>query len=266
MPNAVYELSVDWDKNGNFTGTHDDITAYALAGENFPVTWSRGRDKRLNPGQSGTMEFSLQLSGNEALFSPENVGGDLYGLIIPGRPVRLRATYNAVTYELFHGFISRITPRLANDKNYIYFYCVDGTDWLSRARVPINLNKRYEYYRGGASRFYKAYGNNWLAQIFTPQEDHTITDIKLPIERDDNPGDLTVGLRATAAGEPTGSDLASATMDDAEVTEDDFGAWYNFHLNTEVDLIAGTRYAIVLRTAAGGASDYIRWMSGSGGG
>lgn len=135
MPNADYEICVDWDNNGNYTGTYDDISADVLIMNDTALVWSRGRNKQVGTSEAGTFQFSTK--NDDGKYSPEKVSGVLYGKLLPGRPVRLRATYDATTYDLWHGFITRITPYPWHDKKTCYFYCVDGIQWLSMAKVSM---------------------------------------------------------------------------------------------------------------------------------
>lgn len=264
MPNAVYEICVDWDNNGNYTGTYDDISADVIIGPDLGLNWNRGRDKQLGSSKAGTFEFNT--NNVDGKYSPEKAAGVLYGNLIPGRPVRLRATYDATPRNLWHGFTSRITPYPWHDKKNCYFYCVDGMEWLSMAKVAPAMLRQYEYYIGTKSSSYQIKGDTWQGQTFTvgnvgPSEDNYAVHVKLWMRRYGTPGDLTVSIKAVDGdGHPTGDDLTSVTVGEAYVSEDD-DDWYIFTFATQPALIADTQYAIVVKAlSAVGDNRYAAWF------
>lgn len=111
---------------------------------------------------------------------------------------------------------------------------------------------------------------DWAAQTFTPSETYTATHIRLKLCRSGKPeGDLTVGIRATAAGEPTGDDLASGQMDAGHISVDSGGEWYVVALDASVELTAETQYALVARCPNAGTylwiSNKVNWRYDSAG-
>lgn len=88
-------------------------------------------------------------------------------------------------------------------------------------------------------------GATWVAQGFTPSISHTIKKVSMPLQRTGGYGTCTLSIRATSGGKPTGGDLASVTFNESDLPASI--NWYTVTLNTGVDLVAGTTYAIVLR-------------------
>ena len=76
---------------------------------------------------------------------------------------------------------------------------------------PVFADSMYEYYNTGDDASGRAYGNEWRAQTFTPSVSFNITSVKLKLFREGNPGTVTVSIRATSGGVPTGSDLCWGT-------------------------------------------------------
>ena len=117
------------------------------------------------------------------------------------------------------------------------------------------------------------YGNTfWYAQTFTPQVTHAITSVILALGRPsgDSPGIVTVSIRATEAGgpnigKPTGDDLCSGTTDGDTVNEltglEDDPTEREITFGTNPTLVAGTKYAIVVRALDGGTSDKLYWLA-----
>ncbi len=102
-------------------------------------------------------------------------------------------------------------------------------------------------------------GVNWGSQTFTPAA-HTVTSVKILSYRVGSPGTVTVSIRATAGGLPTGADLCSGTIDGNTFTTDVAGALYEITLGAGTLLAVATLYAIVVRATAGDNTNYIFWM------
>ena len=68
----------------------------------------RGRQYQLDRMEAGSA--SLILNNASGKYWPDNSAGPYYGNIKPGKRVNIRATYGAVTYDLFTGFVDHWTP------------------------------------------------------------------------------------------------------------------------------------------------------------
>lgn len=135
------------------------------------------------------------------------------------------------------------------------------------------MPRLFEYYHPPVGEFNQSvYTADWEAQTFTTGPlPHSITSVKIYLQRLGAPGTLTLGIRATdSAGKPTGSDLTSGTMDSSLIIATTGVGAYNGKLYeipvTEYLLRANTLYAIVLRTAGGDGVNYILWTFGQAGG
>ena len=108
-------------------------------------------------------------------------------------------------------------------------------------------------------------GANWAFQTFTTGSvSHTITSVQLRLKRSNGePGTVTVSLRATDTGEPTGADLTSDTYDGDTLTT--AYVWYEFDFS-EITLTADTTYAIVVRATAASSPVGVYWARNSSGG
>ena len=116
----------------------------------------------------------------------------------------------------------------------------------------------YEYYNTGNDALAVLTTTYWKAQSFTPAISHKITSVKLYLAKTANPaGIITVSIRATdGSGLPTGSDLASGTTDgDTLATPNE---WREITFSTGYNLVAGTKYAIVVR--GDGTTNEFRWL------
>lgn len=117
----------------------------------------------------------------------------------------------------------------------------------------------YEYYNTGDDNHVWLYGSYWVAQTFTPSVTHTITSVKLKLFRNGLPGTITVSIRATSGGQPTGTDLCSGTTNGDTLTTSAPGVWREIALGSGYGLSAGTTYAIVIRATSGDSSNYVLW-------
>lgn len=99
----------------------------------------------------------------------------------------------------------------------------------------------------GADR--SIYGDQWCAQTFVPATTQATSVVYLKMRKNGTPtGDVTVSLRATAAGAPTGSDLVSTTVVATSLSASYADVLFVF--TTPYVLTVGTTYAIVVRAAA----------------
>ena len=112
-----------------------------------------------------------------------------------------------------------------------------------------------EYYDAGAALL--MFGStDWLAQTFTPALPHTLKSVRLYLDKDGTCGTVTVGIRATSGGQPTGADLGSGTIAEGDVPA--AGGWVCVDITPNVALPCGAVYAIVVR--ADGDLSSIGWL------
>jgi hypothetical protein len=116
----------------------------------------------------------------------------------------------------------------------------------------------YEKYQTGDDVGRDVFGVNWEAQTFTPGANHTVNRLALKITRALSPGTVTLSIRATAAGLPTGADLASLTFDGSALPLT--AEWRTYTIGG-VALTSGTKYAIVVRATGGDASNKLIWRA-----
>lgn len=105
---------------------------------------------------------------------------------------------------------------------------------------------KYEYYSTGDDDYGEVYGVLYKGQTFTTASQHYVSFVRLLLYRVGNPGTLTVGIYATSSGLPTGTALASGTINANTFTTSSSGAWYNVTLTTPYQLSTSTVYCVVL--------------------
>jgi hypothetical protein len=112
---------------------------------------------------------------------------------------------------------------------------------------------KYENFITGDDTHFSVGATQWVAQTFTATSAHNVTSVKLLLNNAD--GTLTVSIRATSGGAPSGADLASGTFDTSGLSAS--STWETITMGTPCNLTSGAVYAIVCRST----SDYTRWRS-----
>lgn len=102
---AQYNLYVDWENDGDFTGTGEDVSARVFS---EGVRWERGRDqvRQLAPPVAGQLAATLDNASGD--YSPENGSSPLAGNVEPGRELKLEAVSGG-TSALWRGILDEPT-------------------------------------------------------------------------------------------------------------------------------------------------------------
>jgi hypothetical protein len=140
MSTADYEFLVDWNDDGDYSDTGEDITARVL-GTRQPVKFAYGRDqaRALSAIRAGEVAFSVNNESKD--YSPDNSSSPLFGNLEPGRPVLIRATFSATTYDLFRGFLDGYELRPSSKANVstVEFTALDLLHKLAQADMSTEL-------------------------------------------------------------------------------------------------------------------------------
>jgi len=140
---------------------------------------------------------------------------------------------------------------------------------LLLASFPMAVLADYDYlYENrmvGEDANAEVHGANWFGQVFTGDGYHSVTEVRLKLYREGNPGTLTLSLRDADTNEPVGGedyyvDYSSGTYNGDTVTDNAAGEWITFELSPEIDIGHGLDYALVLRAEAGDAANSIHWL------
>jgi hypothetical protein len=95
-------LTLEWlpaEGPGTATGSWADISTYLQSGSTFT-----GRSYELERFNAGTATFVL--GDTTRRFDPEYTSGAWFGNLVPMRQIRLIATYNAVAYPIWRGYVT----------------------------------------------------------------------------------------------------------------------------------------------------------------
>lgn len=124
------EVSVAFTSTLGDTSTWTDITTYVRG-----LSIRRGRNDELGRVEAGTLD--VLLSNSDRRFDPTYTSGPYYPYVVPMRQIRVRATWNSVTYGLFRGYVESWPPAWpGNGKDDIVTVrAVDAFKVLNLARV-----------------------------------------------------------------------------------------------------------------------------------
>lgn len=101
-----WTIAIDWDRDGNFSGQHDDVTAYVSS-----ARWFLGeRTPYQDTADNSTL--SLVLNSSDRCFSPENPSSPLAGKLAPFRLVRIQSDDGTTVRTHWTGWIESIQPQV----------------------------------------------------------------------------------------------------------------------------------------------------------
>ena len=103
MPSPTATCEIAFASNPSATPVWTDVSDYLI---DFRIT--RGRQMELNRMEAGTAQVTLD--NRDRRFDPSNAASPYAPNVVPVRRIRLSATYNAVTYRLFSGYIESWPP------------------------------------------------------------------------------------------------------------------------------------------------------------
>jgi len=123
--------------------------------------------------------------------------------------------------------------------------------------------RRFEHYITGDDSERNLQTKYWIAQTFTPSVSHTITKVKLLLYRYGSPGTIGVYIYATDVnGHPTGSELRHGNTNGSTLPTASPYEWREITLDTPLAVVAGIKYAIVVKLGGSGAN-YLIWRMDS---
>ena len=100
------------------------------------IETKRGRNPQADQFQTGTL--TMRIVDQNGDFNPQNPSGPYYNLLTPMRKVQITATYGAITYPIFSGFITTYqttTPKNALDVVYTTITAVDAFRLAQNAQI-----------------------------------------------------------------------------------------------------------------------------------
>ncbi len=102
-----YEIYVDWDNDGNFTGPYDNITADVVT-----IQLELGRDYASQlTGRSIAGKAVFLLNNNDGKYSPFNSSSVLFGNLLPSRKIQVVMDISGTPVTIWTGFFDVIRPK-----------------------------------------------------------------------------------------------------------------------------------------------------------
>jgi len=107
---ATYKLQVDWNNDGDWGDTGEEIDMGRVRG----ITCAFGRDRASQlTGKSKAGTLRAVLDNRSGDYNQFNSSSPIYGNILPGRPVRLLGTSATQSDQaIWQGYLLRITPQV----------------------------------------------------------------------------------------------------------------------------------------------------------
>lgn len=82
---TTWTIAIDWDRNGNFTDTYDNVTSRVIS-----ANWFLGM-RQAYQEMADNSTLTLVLDNVDKRYSPEYSGSPLTGKVVPFRPVRIQS-------------------------------------------------------------------------------------------------------------------------------------------------------------------------------
>jgi len=136
MVDVGWIIEVDWGNDGTYVGTGEDVSADVQR-----IFLRRGRDNEL--GRIIPGECEIVLRNDTGVYSPDNTGSPITGLILPGRKVRLRSV-SPVAKTHFLGYLEDIIPEPTPGEQIATIRAVDGAAQVlatKTVRTPMFASK-----------------------------------------------------------------------------------------------------------------------------
>ena len=106
MAKGTYVLAVDWNNDGDWSDSGENITARTLN-----IEFRRGNDYASQlVGKAVAGVLIADLNNESGDYSTFNTSGALYGDLLPGRKVKLTGNDGSTTRTLWQGFVDSIQP------------------------------------------------------------------------------------------------------------------------------------------------------------
>lgn len=130
-----------------------DVSAYV---RQIPgVSIRRGRQRELDNFDAGSCHITL--SNRDRRFDPSYAAGPYFGNLLPRKQIRVTATWAAVDYVMFQGWVTGWPQSLASPgikDATVTIEAVDALAWLSTNRLPSDLVYNYANTTIGSLAFF----------------------------------------------------------------------------------------------------------------
>lgn len=134
----TYEIAVDWNDDGDFSDTGEDVTGRCLSVRSqVDIAYGRDTGRAGSPIATGTL--NLELNNASGDYYPENTSSPLSGNLLADRAVRVRKTLSAVTYTLSTAYIDGFEVQPDISQQSVRLSCLDMLAKLRGVNISTDL-------------------------------------------------------------------------------------------------------------------------------
>lgn len=144
MADITYAVFIDWDDDGSVLAgapTSGETVTSRVLNVRTAQRFSYGRDTARSLSAVKPGQVTIELSNVSKDYSPDNASSPLFGNLGTGRPVLVRATHNAITYDLIYGFIDDYVIDPFREKKSVTLTVVDILGRLAATLVSTECHQ-----------------------------------------------------------------------------------------------------------------------------
>ena len=133
-----WTIAIDWDRNGDFSGEHDDITQRVLLAE-----WFVGMQRPYQLTADGST-LVMGLNNEDKRFTPEyeDAAYPLADKVQPLSPVRLTSNDGTTTRTHWSGWVEAVRPAVNQyGEQLVKILCSGAIGFLSTSQTKIELQE-----------------------------------------------------------------------------------------------------------------------------
>lgn len=135
---TAWSIAIDWDRNGNFSDTYDDVIDRVISAQ-----WFLGMRQPYQDAADNSI-LSLTLRNNDRRYSPEYSGSPLAGKIVPFRPIRIQSS-DGLKVMHWAGWVESIQPAVNQyGQRFVQILATGSMQFLKAAETALEMqeNKR----------------------------------------------------------------------------------------------------------------------------
>ena len=117
----LWSVGVDWNNNGSFADTGDDISKQALDTATMTIQYGRDQARAMNPAAAASAGFLIDNATRS--YSPDNASSTLTPNVLPGRSVLISAIQAGTTYTVYRGYLG--TYDVSSQDHVVTVSCAD---------------------------------------------------------------------------------------------------------------------------------------------
>jgi hypothetical protein len=139
---TAWTIAIDWDRNGDFTTSGDDVTGYVI-----DANWFLGF-RRLYEDTADNSKLQLTLDNSDKRFSPENTSSppwdsvNGFSKVAPFRPVKVTSDDGTTVRTHWIGWIETVEPSVnVNGERIVKITAAGPMQFFKAAETDIELQE-----------------------------------------------------------------------------------------------------------------------------